>query len=124
MALTRPTLLAEALQTGTFSSGSLLQLTNSPGGLVQPKDSSLTKDFPLQFNVPLVKVLYQDANGFLLETPSGSQLALSARLQLAGNFQGGRLSAFQAQVTGTANLDLEVHARRARPKFSQTPFLC
>jgi formylglycine-generating enzyme required for sulfatase activity len=65
----------------------------------------------LQFTVPLAKVLYQDANGFLLETTSGSQLALNATLHLAGNFQGRRVSEFQAQVTGSASFDVDLHAK-------------
>ena len=121
VALTRPTLLAEALESGTLSSSTPLLLTNSAGGSVQPKDLSLTKDFPLQYTVPLARVLYQDANGFLLETTSGSQLTLNATLQLAGNFQGRRLAAFQAQVTGTAALELDLHAKAgASETFADT----
>jgi formylglycine-generating enzyme required for sulfatase activity len=116
VALTRPTLLAEALQAGTLTSSSLVQLTNSTGGPAQAKGSALTKDFPLQYTVPLGKVLYQDADGFLLETTSGSQLILNATLQLAGNFQGGRLSAFQAQVIGSASVKLDVHAKASASK--------
>ena len=116
VALTRPTLLAEALESGTLSSGSPLLLTNSAGGSVRPKDLSFSKDFPLQFNVPLVKVLYEDANGFLLETTAGSTLNLGATLELAGNFQGHRLSAFQAQVIGSAGLELDVHAKAGASK--------
>ena len=116
VALTRPTLLAEALESGTLSSGSPLLLTNSAGGSVRPKDLSFSKDFPLQFNIPLVRVLYQDANGFLLETTAGSTLNLGATLELAGNFQGHRLSAFQAQVIGSAGLELDVHAKAGASK--------
>ena len=116
VALTRPTLLAEALETGTLTSSSLLELTNSTGGLARLKDSPLKKDFPLEFTVPLDKVLYEDANGFLLETTSSSQLALSATLQLAGDFHGRRLTAFQAQVIGSATFELDVHAQAAGSK--------
>jgi formylglycine-generating enzyme required for sulfatase activity len=116
VALTRPTLLAEALQTGTLSSSSPVLLTNSIGGSVQPKDFSLTRDFPLQFTVPLVAVLHPDTDGFLLETTTGSQFVLNATLQLAGNVQGGRLSALQAEVTGSASLELDVHARAGATK--------
>lgn len=48
VALTRPTLLAEALQAGTLTSSSLVQLTNSTGASAREKDTALTKDFPLQ----------------------------------------------------------------------------
>lgn len=125
VALTRPTLLAEALQAGTLTSSSLVQLTNSTGASAREKDTALTKDFPLQYAVPLGKVLYQDADGFLLETTSGSQLILNATLQLAGNFQGGRLSAFQAQVIGTASVELDVHAKAGATKTwsGTTPLL-
>ena len=104
------------MQQGTLSSSSPIQLTNSAGGSFRPKDASLAKDFPLQFTVPLATVLYQDANGFLLETTSGSQLILDATLQLAGDFQGARLTAFQAQVTGSANLELDLHAKAGSSK--------
>ncbi len=111
VALTRPAKLAEAIQTGTLSSGNLLQLTNSATGPHQVKDNQLVTDFPLQFTVPLGKVLYQDANGFLVETTPGSQLVLGATLHVAGNLHGLHLTEFQAQLTGTANFELDLHAK-------------
>ncbi len=110
VALTRPAKLAEAIQTGTLSSGSLLQLTNAASGPHQLKDNQLVSDFPLQFTVPLGKVLYQDAN-VLVETTPGSQLVLGATLHLAGNLHDFKLTEFQAQLTGTANFELDLHAK-------------
>ena len=116
VALTRPAKLAEAIQTGTLTSGSLLQLTNAASGPHRVKDNQLVSDFPLQFTVPLGKVLNQDANGFLVETTSGSQLVLGATLHLAGNLHDFKLTAFQAQLTGTANFELDLHAKAAGAK--------
>jgi formylglycine-generating enzyme len=109
VALTRPTKLAELLQAGTLSAANFTRLTNSAGGSVQPRDTSLTKDFPLRYTYNLRKVLYQDAN-FLVETTPNSQLDLDATLHLVANFDWFRLRALQAQLAGTASFELEVHA--------------
>jgi formylglycine-generating enzyme required for sulfatase activity len=112
VALTRPATLAELLQAGTLSSGAFNLLTNSAGGAIRPKDLITTLDFPLDFTGPLGHVLYQDAN-FLVETLPSSQLDLNATLHLSANFQGFHLTAIQAQLTGTAAFELDVHARAA-----------
>jgi hypothetical protein len=110
VALTRPATLAELLQAGTLSSSGFSSLTNSAGGLIQPKDLGAGADFPLQYSFPLGHVLYQDAN-FLVETTPDSQLSLNASLQLSANFEWFKLTAIQAQLTGTASFQLDVHAR-------------
>jgi sulfatase modifying factor 1 len=112
VALTRTATLAELLQAGTLSSSAFNLLTNSAGGKYQPKDLTTTLDFPLDFTVPLGHVLYQDAN-FLVETLPSSQLDLNATLHLDANFQWFKLAAIQAQLTGTASFELDVHARAA-----------
>jgi formylglycine-generating enzyme required for sulfatase activity len=112
VALTRIATLAELLQAGTLSSSAFNLLTNSAGGKYQPKDLTTTLDFPLDFTVPLGHVLYQDAN-FLVETLPSSQLDLNATLHLDANFQWFKLAAIQAQLTGTASFELDVHARAA-----------
>ena len=112
VALTRPATLAELLQAGTLSSSAFSSLTNSAGGTVRPRDLTTTLDFPLDFTVPLGQVLYQDAN-FLVETLPSSQLDLNATLHLAANFQWFKLTAIQAQLSGTASFELDVHARAA-----------
>jgi formylglycine-generating enzyme required for sulfatase activity len=110
VALTRPTALAELLQAGTLSSSAFSSLTNQSGGSVHPMDLTPGMDFPLQYSFPLGHVLYQDAN-FLVETTPDSQLGLDASLQVAANFQWFKLTAIQAQLTGTASFQLDVHAR-------------
>ncbi|MCX6925046.1 MAG: SUMF1/EgtB/PvdO family nonheme iron enzyme, partial [Verrucomicrobia bacterium] len=114
MALTRQTTLAELLQEGTFSSSMSSSLSNSVGGSIQPKDLKVEKDFQLQYSFPLGHVLSPDGN-FLVETLPSSQLDLNATLHLAANFQWFKLTALQAQLTGTANFDLDVHARATAP---------
>jgi formylglycine-generating enzyme required for sulfatase activity len=115
VALTRPTKLAELLQAGTLSSGAFNLLTNSAGGKYQPKDLTTTLDFPVQFTGPLRSVLYQDAN-FLVETLPTSQLELNTTLHVVANFQGFKLTALQAQLTGTASFELDVHGLASAPK--------
>ncbi|MGO8928623.1 MAG: SUMF1/EgtB/PvdO family nonheme iron enzyme [Limisphaerales bacterium] len=109
VALTRASTLAELLQAGTLSASAFNSLTNSAGGFVHPKDLGAGVGFPLQYTFSLGQVLYQDAN-FLVETTPDSQLNLDASLQLAANFQGFQLTAIQAQLTGSATFDLDVHA--------------
>ena len=112
VALTQPTKLAQLLQAGTLCSGNFTLLTNSAGGHFRPKDLTATLDLPLDYTFPLASVLYQDAN-FLVETLPSSQLSLSAALHFAGNVQGSKLTQFQAQVTGSASFELDLHARAA-----------
>ena len=109
VALTRPAKLAELLQAGTLSSSAFNSLTNSGGAKYQPKNLTATLDFPLDYNIPLGHVFYQDAN-FLVETLDSSQLDLNATLHLVANFKGFRLTAIQAQITGTASFELDAHA--------------
>ncbi len=112
VALTRPATLAELLQAGTLSSTAFIALTNSAGGAVQPKDLTKAWDFPLNYTVPLGAVLYSNAN-FLVNTLATSQLNLNGTLHLVANFQGLRLTAVQAQVTGTESFELDVQAQAA-----------
>jgi formylglycine-generating enzyme required for sulfatase activity len=112
VALTRPTKLAELLQEGTLCSDNFTQLTNSAGGRYRPKDITPTLDLPLSYAFPLGSVLYQNAN-FLVETLPTSQLDLNATLHFAANLHGSKLTQFQAEVTGTAAFELDVHARAA-----------
>ncbi|MEI7938574.1 MAG: SUMF1/EgtB/PvdO family nonheme iron enzyme [Verrucomicrobiota bacterium] len=109
VALTRPATLAELLQAGTLSSSAFNSLTNTGGAKYQPKNLTATLDFPLDYNVPLGHVFYQDAN-FLVETLDSSQLDLNATLHLVANFKGFKLAAIQAQITGTASFELDAHA--------------
>ena len=110
VALTRTATLAELLQAGTLSSTALISLTNSAGGKYQSKDLTPTLDFPLDYTVPLGHVLYQDAN-LVVELLPSSQLNLNATLHLAANFQRFKLTAVQAQMTGTASFELDAHAQ-------------
>ena len=104
--------MAELLQAGTFSSSAFNLLTNSAAGKYQTKNLTAALDFPLNYTVPLGQVLYQDAN-FLVEISPSSQLNLNATLHLVANFQRLKLTAVQAQVTGTASFELDAHARAA-----------
>ncbi len=114
VALTRPTTLAELLQQGTLTSRAFTQLTNSAGGSVLPRDITPAMDFQLQYSYPLGMVLYEDEN-FLIETLPDSQFSINAALQVAANFQSFQLTSFQAQLTGTANFDLDVYAHADAP---------
>ena len=109
VALTRTATLAELLQAGTLSPGAFILLTNSAGGAIQPKDLTTSLDFPLNYIVPLGHVLYHDGN-LLVETLPSSQLNLNATLHLVANFQWLKLTAVQAQVSGTASFELDLHA--------------
>src|ERR1017187_6592818 len=112
VALTRIPTLAELLQAGSLSSSAFNALTNSAGGAIQPMDVAKTLDFPLVFTIPLAHVLYQDAN-FLVETLPSSQLNLNGTPRLDADFHWFKLTAIQAQLTGTASFELDVHARAA-----------
>ena len=112
VALTRTATLAELLQAGTLSPGAFTLLTNSAGGKYQPKDLTTTLDFPLNYNLSLGQVLYHDGN-LLVQTLPSSQLSLNGTLHLVASFQGFRLTAVQAQVTGTESFELDVQAQAA-----------
>ena len=111
VALTRTATLAELLQVGTLSSSGFIPLTNSAGGAIQPKDLTTTLDFPLNYTVPLGRVL-SPAGNLLVQILPSSQLNLNATLHLVANFQQG-LTAVQAQVNGTASFELDVQAQAA-----------
>ena len=115
VALTRQATLAELLQEGTLSSSAFNPLTNSAGGKFTPKGFAPSLNIPVQFHGSLQCVLYQDAN-FLVETLPTTQLDLDTTLHLAANFQGLKLTALQAQLTGTVNYELDVHALATAPK--------
>jgi formylglycine-generating enzyme required for sulfatase activity len=112
VALTRTATLAELLQAGTLSSGAFIALTNSAGGSVRPKDLTKAWDFPLNYALSLGQVLYHDGN-LLVQTLPSSQLSLNGTLHLVASFQGFRLTAVQAQVTGTESFELDVQAQAA-----------
>jgi formylglycine-generating enzyme required for sulfatase activity len=112
VALTRTATLAELLQAGTFSSSAFILLTNSAGGSVRPKDLTKAWDFPLNYTLSLGQMLYHDGN-LLVQTLPSSQLSLNGTLHLVASFQGFRLTAVQAQVTGTESFELDVQAQAA-----------
>jgi formylglycine-generating enzyme required for sulfatase activity len=80
--------------------------------VVQPKDLTKAWDFPLNYTLSLGQVLYDDGN-LLVQTLPSSQLSLSGTLHLVANFQGFRLTAVEAQVTGTESFELDVQAQAA-----------
>ena len=57
-------------------------------------------------------MLYKDGN-LLVQTLPSSQLNLNGTLHLVASFQGFRLIAAQAQVTGTESFELDVQAQAA-----------
>ena len=115
VALTRPTMLAELLQAGSLSSANFTLLTNSLGRGPHPNDLELNAGFPLQYTFNLGQILYEDAN-VLVETTPNSVLNLDAAIQLTANFHWFKLTALQAQLTGTASFELAVHALASASK--------
>jgi formylglycine-generating enzyme required for sulfatase activity len=99
----RPTLLAELLQQGSLVSGTFTEVTSGPS----PQVTQL--GLPLNYSYPLNQVLYQDGN-LTIETTAGSAVNLNAELNITANFSGFSLTAFQATVAGTANLQLDFEA--------------
>ncbi len=102
--VTRPTLLAELLQQGSLSSGGFTAVTNGPA-----KQSLTPLGLQLNYTYPLDGVLYKDANLTIEMTP-GSAVSLNAGLNIAASFSGFTLTAFQATVEGSANLQLDFEA--------------
>ena len=72
---------------------------------MRPKGPDTDAGFPSGLRRSSGSVLYKDAN-FLVETLPTSQLDLNATLHLAANFQWFKLTAMQAQLTGTASFEL------------------
>ena len=102
---TQTATLAELLQQGTMNSDSFTAVT--PAGQIRAND--LTSGIGLNYSLPLNQVLYQ--NGYVtIETLPGSHLNLSANLRVAANFNWFRLTEFEAEMTGTADFDLDAHA--------------
>ncbi len=118
MVVTRPTLLAELLQQGSVTSSDFTEVTNGPGKL------SLTQfGLPLNYSYPLNGVLYQDGN-LTIETTPGSAVSLNADLNIAANFSGFTLTAFQATIEGTASFQLDFEAlAQAAESYSGTATL-
>ena len=102
---TRIATLAELLQQGTMDSDTFTEVT--PGGQIRPK--GLSTGIGLNYSLPLNRVLYQN-DDVTIQTLPGSHFNLSASLKVAANFSWFRLTEFEAELTGTADYELDAQA--------------
>jgi formylglycine-generating enzyme required for sulfatase activity len=120
--ITRPARLAELLQQGSFSAGSLVEIQSTPTGLQSAGklvDAAFATGLGLNFNFDLAQTVYDD--GVLnVELLPGSFLNLSGRLDLDVNIKDSRLREFETKVSGTSDFRLEARAT-ASGALNRTP---
>ncbi|MCW5553131.1 MAG: SUMF1/EgtB/PvdO family nonheme iron enzyme [Verrucomicrobiae bacterium] len=104
--LTRPTKLAELLQSGSLAAGEFVELPGDGPGPLGAGAIGLAFDY--HFN--LERVLYQDANLIIGLTPA-SELDLRGTLDLNGNFDWFKLTSFEGVFGGRAAFTLEAYAQ-------------
>lgn len=104
--LTRPTKLAELLQSGSLAAGGFIELPGDGPGPLGAGSGGMAFDY--SFN--LERVLYQDAN-LILGLTRASELDLRGTFDLNGNFDRLKLTSFEALFGGHATFTLEAYAQ-------------
>lgn len=104
--LTRPTKLAELLQSGSLAAGDFIEL---PGDGPGPQGAGAI-GLAFNYHFTLERVLYQDAN-LILGLTKASELDLRGTLDLNGNFDWFKLTSFEGLFGGRAAFTLEAYAQ-------------
>lgn len=104
--LTRPTKLAELLQSGSLAAGGFIEL---PGDGPGPQGAGAI-GLAFNYHFTLERVLYQDAN-LIIGLTKASELDLRGALDLNGNFDWFKLTSFDAIFSGNADFTLEAYAQ-------------
>jgi formylglycine-generating enzyme required for sulfatase activity len=118
--LTRPTKLAELLDSGSLQSVTFSEIP----GAGPSAQGALEAGLNFHYNYNLERKFYQDAN-FVIGLRPSSQLDLNAAFDINANFKWFKLTSFEAMFRGSADFTLEayVYATGAYNRSDETPLI-